>query len=228
MNKPSSALTAGVAIALAGLAPTVASATGTCYAFVPANYAAASFDGEPPLVLRYIPVGVGDINTDKEARNLGHLRQKAYSLVGKATALFDDHCATTGPTDCEVVTDDLDQIRLMTTIDGTVITGRVISGTNPVDGPGAHMGINMHFLRTIPGIQEFAVGPIDLECTSPQASPTPSTWTCQIRAEFDLALYFPFFQQYAFNVPIQLVKLQPNTARACSVFKDGRLEVVPI
>ncbi len=52
MKKQSLALTTGVLAALAGLAPTVASATGTCYAFVPANYAQASIDGGPPLRMR--------------------------------------------------------------------------------------------------------------------------------------------------------------------------------
>src|SRR5262245_12060471 len=120
MNKRSLALTAGVLVGLTGLAPSVASATGVCYAFVPANYQHASFDGDPPLVLRYIATQVGAINTDTEAKQLGHLKQTAYSLVGKSTVLFDDRCATTGPADCDNVTDDLRQIRLMTTIDGTI------------------------------------------------------------------------------------------------------------
>lgn len=227
MKKHSHALAAGVGLALAALTPNIASATGTCYAFVPFNFAAASFDGDPPLVLRYITTGVGAINTDKEAKELGHLRQTAYSLVGKSTVLFDDRCATDGPADCNVVTDDLEQIRLMTTVDGTIITGKVLAGTHPADGPGAHMGINVHFLRRIPGLDEFAVGPLTLECTSPQASPTPATWLCNVRAEIDVG-YFPFFEQYAFGIPVLLEKLPANTARACSVFQDGRLEVEPV
>jgi hypothetical protein len=227
MKNPSLALTAGVALALAGLAPTVASATGTCYAFTPANYINASIDGDPPLVLRYIPVSVGAINTDTEAKTLGHLKQTAYSLVGKATALFDDRCATTAPADCETTTDDLRQVRLMTTVDGTIIVGKVLAGTKPADGPGAHMGIDMQFLRRIPGIDEFAVGPLTLECSSSQTSPTPATWLCNVRAEIDYG-YFPFFEQYAFGVPVLLQKLPANTARACSVFQDGYLEVDPV
>jgi hypothetical protein len=227
MKKQSLALSAGVATALAALAPTAAFATGTCYAFVPPNYVNAAFDGDPPLVLRYIPVSVGPINTDTEAKKLGHLKQQAYSLVGKSTVLFDDRCATNGPADCETVTDDLRQVRLMTTVDGTIITGKVLAGTNPADGPGAHMGIDMQFLRRIPGIDEFAVGPLTLECTSPQTSPTPATWLCNVRAEIDFG-YFPFFEQYAFNVPILLEKLPANTARACSVFQDGGLQVEPL
>jgi hypothetical protein len=226
MKKQSLALTAGVAIAIAGLAPTVASATGTCYAFVPANYGADSIDGGPPLVLRYIPVAVGAINTDTEAKTLGHLKQTAYSLVGKATALFDDRCATNGPADCETITDDLPQVRLMTTVDGTIIVGKVLLGTYPADEPGAHMGLDVQFLRRIPGLDTFAVGPLTLECSSPQTSPTPATWLCNIRAEIDVG-YFPFFEQYAFNTPVVLQKLAPNTAPACSVFQDGGLIVEP-
>jgi len=175
MKKHSLALTAGVLTALAGLTPTIASATGVCYAFVPAGYAEASFDGGPPLVLRYIATSVGAINTDTEAKQLGHLKQVAYGLNGKATVLFDDRCATNGPADCDQTTDDLRQIRLMTTIDGTIITGKVLTGTKPADAPGAHMGINVQFLRRIPHLEEFAVGPLTLECTSPQTSTAPAS-----------------------------------------------------
>jgi hypothetical protein len=230
MKKQSLALTAGVALAIAGLAPTVASATGVCYAFVPVNYLETSEDGGPPLVLRYIATSVGAINTDTEAKTLGHLKQTAYSLVGKSTVLFDDRCATMAPADCNEVTNNLEQIRLMTTIDGTIITGKVLLGTNPADPPGAHMGINVHFLRRIPGIYGFAVGPLTLECSSPQPSTAPATWLCNVRAEIDInvdtvAQYFPIFEQYAFNAPVVLEKLPANTAKACSVFQDGRPDV---
>lgn len=227
MNKRSLALTAGVLAGLTGLAPSVASATGVCYAFVPANYQQASIDGDPPFVLRYIATSVGAINTDTEAKTLGHLKQTAYSLVGKSTVLFDDRCATTGPAQCDNVVDNLRQLRLMTTIDGTIITGKVLLGTKPADEPGAHMGINVHFLRRIPYLEEFAIGPLTLECSSPQTSTAPSTWLCNIRAEFDVASYYPLFSQYAFNTPVVLEKLPANTARACSVFQDGGLVVEP-
>ncbi len=144
-------------------------------------------------MLRYIPVNVGSINTDTEAKQFGHLKQTAYSLVGKATVLFDDRCATTAPADCVETTNDLPQVRLMTTIDGTIITGKLLAGYKSPDAPGAHMGINMQFLRRIPGIDQFAIGPLTLECTSPQVSATPSSWLCNVRAEIDLG-YFPFFQ----------------------------------
>jgi hypothetical protein len=68
---------------------------------------------------------------------------------------------------------------------------------------------------------------LTLECTSPQSSPTPAYWLCNVRAEIDVG-YFPVFQQFAFHVPVILEKLPANTARACSVFQDGRLEVDPI
>ncbi len=228
MKKRSLALTAGVLVGLTGLAPSLASATGVCYAFVPADYQQATVDGGPPLVLRYIATSVGPINTSTEAKQLGHLLQNAYSLVGKSTVLFDDRCPSTNTAvpDCDVATDDLRQVRLMTTIDGTIITGKVVAGTQPADAPGAHMGINVHFLRRIPGIDRFAVGPLTLECSSPQTSTAPATWLCNVRAEIDVG-YFPFFEQYAFGVPVLLQKLPANTAAACSVFQDGELEVEP-
>jgi hypothetical protein len=74
------------------------------------------------------------------------------------------------------------------------------------------------------------VGPLTLECSSPQTSPAPANWLCNVRAEIDInidtvAQYFPIFEQYAFNAPVVLEKLPANTARACSVFQDGGLEV---
>ena len=97
MKARSKALAIGCATALASiLAPATAMATGACYAFTHFNQQPVSTDLGPPIVLRYIPTSVGSINTDTEARTLNHLKQQAYSLVGKATVLFDDRCATTG------------------------------------------------------------------------------------------------------------------------------------
>jgi len=230
MKSQMKALALGTAAAAVAsiLSPATALATGVCYAFTPAYPTGVqTIDGGPPLVLRYIPVNVGSINTDTEAKELGHLKQQAYSLVGKATVLFDDRCSTalsTGPADCVEPVNNLQQIRLMTTVDGTIITGKVLLGTKPADAPGAHMGIDVQFLRRIPYIDDIAIGPLTLECTSPQSTPTPASWLCNVRAEIDLG-YFPFFQQFAFNVPIALQKLPANTAQACSVFEDGQLVV---
>ncbi len=231
MKSQPKALVAGCLTALAGLAsPATALATGTCYAFT--DFAGVeTVDGGPPIVLRYIPVNVGSINTDTEARLFGHLKQQAYSLVGKATVLFDDRCDAVGPANCTEPSNDLQQVRLMTTVDGTIITGKLLAGAWSPDAPGAHMGIDVQFLRTAPGTNvstenlDFAVGPLTLECTSPQTSATPAYWLCNIRAEVDVG-YFPIFLQFALRAPIVLQKLPANTAAACSVFEDGRL-VVP-
>ena len=229
MKSQTKALTIGMATAFASiLAPATASATGACYAFTTANHETIqTVDGGPPLVLRYLHTSAGSINTDTEARQLKHLRQQAYSLVGKATVLFDDRCAggSVVPS-CTEVVDNLPQIRLMTTIDGAIITGRQLVGYESPDAPGAHMGINVQFLRYIPGIG-IAIGPLTLECTSPQPSPTPQNWLCSVRAEFDDQIFGPFFEQYALNLPVLLEKLPANTAPACSVFRDGELNVTP-
>ena len=227
MKSQTKALAIGVATAFASiLSPATAMATGTCYAFaLPSTV--QTFDNYSPLVLRYIPVNVGSINTDTEAKTLGHLKQQAYSLVGKATVLFDERCNEGGPATCGTTTDS--QFRLMTTVDGTIITGKVLAGTKPADAPGAHMGIDVQFLRTTGESQvgEFAIGPLTLECTSEQSSPTPSSWLCNVKAEIDYG-YVPFFQQFVdINLPIVLEKLPANTAPACSVFRDGELYVVP-
>ena len=160
MKARSKALAIGCATALASiLAPATAMATGACYAFTIQLQPVSTLTLGPPIVLRYIPTLVGSINTDTEARTLNHLKQKAYSLVGKSTVLFDDRCATTGPANCPTPTNDLPQIRLMTTVDGTIIRGKAAGGPVLTGRPGSHMGINMHFLRRIPGISELAIGP---------------------------------------------------------------------
>ena len=133
--------------------------------------------------------------------------------------------ATTEPQDCPAPTDDVPQIRVMTTVDGTIITGKLLPGqTNVPDAPGAHMGINMHLLHTSPGSLKSRSVPT-LECTSPNAAPTPSSWLCSVRAEIDIVAFYPFFQQFAVNTPIVLQKLPANSARACSVFEDGDLTI---
>jgi hypothetical protein len=64
-----------------------------------------------------------------------------------------------------------------------------------------------------------------MECTSPQSSPTPTSWLCNVKAEIDYG-YVPFFEQLVdINLPITLQKLPANTAQACSVFQDGSLVV---
>jgi hypothetical protein len=222
-------LAIGCLAALAGIVSSPnAFATGACYAFTTFNNETIqTVDGGPPLVLRYLHTSVGSINTDTEARQLKHLRQQAYSLVGKTTVLFDDKCAAGSVVpNCTQVVDNLPQLRLMTTIDGAIITGKQLSGYQSPDPPGAHMGINMQFLRYIPGVG-LAIGPITLECTSSQPSPTPANWLCSLKAEFDEQIFGPIFEQYALNLPVLLQKLPANTAPACSVFRDGELYVTP-
>jgi hypothetical protein len=229
MKSQSKALALGVAAAVASiLSPATALATGVCYAITLPNDV-QTFDNHSPLVLRYIATSAGSINTDTEAKYLGHLKQQAYSLVGKSTVLFGERCeaADTGCTAND------HQFRLMTTVDGTIITGKVLTGTKPADPPGAHMGVNVHFLRTIygsqvlTGVNAFAIGPMTLECTSETPSTAPAYWYCNVKAEL-AAGYAPFFWEFLdINLPIVLDKLPANTAAACSVFRDGDLFVQP-
>jgi hypothetical protein len=214
-------LAIGCMTALAGILSTPnAFATGTCYAFTSPEV--NNVYGGPPIVLRYIPTNVGSINTDTEAKQLHHLKQTAFSLVGKATALFGYRCDTQDPQpagECPGTTGE-GQIRLMTTIDGTIIVGKLLSGATSPDEPGAHMGINMHLLRRVLG-GYISVGPVDLECSTPQTSPTPGYWRCNIRAEFDYPFEYGVFWQLAVNDEIQLVKVNSAQTPACSVFQDG-------
>jgi hypothetical protein len=215
-------LVVGCMTALAGIvsAPN-AFATGACYAFQTSDpQISSAYDG-PPIVLRYIPTSTGSINTATEARQLKHLQQTAYSLTGKATALFDYRCEAdqVGTASCPGVTTE-GQVRLMTTVDGTIIVGKQVNGSYSPDAPGAHMGINMHLLRRVLG-GYLSVGPVDLECTSGSSSPTPNYWRCNIRAEIDQPFVPGLFWQLALNDEVQLVKVPATQVAACSVFQDG-------
>mgnify|MGYP003383417966 CR=1 FL=1 len=211
------------------LSPATGFATGVCYSFTNADPVfARTSDGGPPLVLRYISTSVGPLNTDAEATKYAHLKQQAYSLVGKATALIDFSCdgvdaAVACPTSING-----QQVRLMTTIDGTIITGKQLT-TAPLSPhtPGAHMGINMHLLRRLPNFEFIPVGPVTLECSSSQVSPYPNTWLCNIRAEFDIPVKEDsIFWQFAKNHTIVLTKVYTGDSPACSVFQDGEPEVL--
>jgi hypothetical protein len=213
------------------LAPATGFATGTCYAFTDANPTIGkTVDGGPPLVLRYIHTSVGEINSDAEAKSFAHLKQQGFSLVGKATALIDFSCHNGEPAvACDASIIDGQQLRLMTTIDGAIITGRQLADApKSPDEPGAHMGINMQLLRRLPNFEFIPVGPVTLECSSSVAGPNPPYWLCNIRAEFD----FPasrensIFWQFAANHTVRLVKVTAAQVPACSVFQDGEPEVL--
>ena len=163
------------------LAPATGFATGTCYAFTDAYPTLEkSVDGGPPLVLRYIHTSVGEINTDAEARSFAHLKQVGFSLVGKATALIDFGCNGGDPAVACPESINGQQLRLMTTIDGAIITGRQLANApKSPDEPGAHMGINMQLLRRLPNFRYLPVGPVTLECSSSVAGPNPPVLVVQ-------------------------------------------------
>jgi hypothetical protein len=228
MKTQSLALATGVLTALAGLAPTAAFATGVCYVFnQPQNNPVSTVDGGSPIVIRYLATKVGAINTDTEARNLGHLRQDAYSLVGKVTAII-TRCADAVEPGANQVCENLvpieNQSRLMTTADGTIVTGKLLAGAYSPDEPGAHMGVNIHLLRRIPEVAgPYPIGPALLECSSSYAAINPPSWRCNLRAD----LIFPY--QFVFPIvsPITLTRVNSNSEPACSVFQDGDPYVRP-
>jgi hypothetical protein len=228
MKSRSNALAIGCATALASiLSPATALAHGSCYAFTqPEPRFASTFDGYAPFVLRYIPTNVGALTTDAEATNFGHLKQTAFSLVGKVTALI-ELCNTTGAQTCDATVNVQNQIRLMTTVDGSIIIGRPLYATSQtVDAPGAHMGINVHLLRRFPefGIP-FPVGDGVLECTTGQTSATPYEWRCNLRVDVGYPAGGGDFLTFALIHPFILKKVNPGQTPACSVFQDGRQSV---
>jgi len=233
MKSQPKALVVGCLTALAGLAlPATASATGVCYAFTePGEFTTNTVDGGPPFVLRYLSTKVGALTTSTESTNFYHLRQDAYSLVGKVTALIEFACNGEAVEQCLASNNDQHQVRLMTTADGTIITGKVATppGWSP-DEPGAHMGVNVHLLRRVGelGITQ-PIGPAVLECTSSQASATPQSWRCNLRLDININAGAPFFYlPFALIGPFSLQKVNSNTTPACSVFQDGEPDIRPL
>jgi hypothetical protein len=113
----------------------------------------------------------------------------------------------------------------MTTVDGSIITGRLPADGWSPDSPGAHMGVNVHLLRRIPQLQiPIPIGPAVLECTSSQPSATPEFWRCNLKAEVNYPDDGSFFA-YALIHPFILEKVNANRTPACSVFQDGEPEV---
>ena len=112
MKSQTKALVVGSMTAFIGiLSPATVFATGndhdkdrkdsTCYAVkveAPVDATTTTDDG-PPLIVRYLTENEGSLNSKEEAREFGHLKQQAYSVVGKAAALFHengDQCAAGG------------------------------------------------------------------------------------------------------------------------------------
>jgi len=204
----------------------------TCYAVKvegPVDATTTTDDG-PPLIVRYLTENEGSLTPEEE---FGHLKQQAYSVVGKAAALFHendengDPCVGDG---CLQNIPNGDRKRIMTTVDGTIITGKGHHNGNnesnnaSPDAPGAHMGLDVQFLRFVNGA--LAIGPITLECTSPEVDKTPDRWVCNVKTESQGAGVTPTFTPpftfpvFALTLPITLQKVDPREVEACSVFQD--------
>jgi hypothetical protein len=219
MKSQTKALVMGSMTAFAVLSPVSAFATGVCYAFtLPDSQVSNTIDGGPEFVLRYIPTNVGALTSDAESRNFFHLKQQAYSLVGKVTVLIEFECPT--GVICEATIQPY-QARLMTTVDGSIITGRLPADGWSPDSPGAHMGVNVHLLRRVPQLGiDTPIGPAVLECTSSQTSATPDSWRCNLKADINQG-EGGLFLAYALIHPFILEKVNANRTPACSVFQDG-------
>jgi hypothetical protein len=192
--------------------------TGTCYSVIdPAGTAEGS------LIVRYITKKVGSLTSNAEENKFGHLKQQVYSVLGKGTLLEQKEKA------CLQEPCPGEEDRLMTTVDGTIITGDHKNNNNAPDQPGAHMGLDVQFLRfndTPPDSLDAVLGPITLECSSTESKATPEKWFCNLKAEFQPAEPFTVF---GLPLPITLEQVDPLEEPACSVFQDGggELPIIP-
>lgn len=119
----------------------------------------------------------------------GEARQTAYSVHGKTTGW------------CGVDT--------MSATTGTVVTG--LPRPSTTGETGSHMGLEVHASRgdgVSGGVDSCRSG--EFECSTSEASPTPSTWSCQSRNEFDV---------YHGDSTLTLVDMKTDSV--CSFFEDG-------
>ncbi|MEE9295519.1 MAG: hypothetical protein V3W34_11230 [Phycisphaerae bacterium] len=75
---------------------------------------------------------------------------------------------------------------------------------------GAHMGLQVDSVRG-DGVTFFDFcRPYQLDCTSEESSPTPGTWFCESRNEFDV-----------YHGPSTLKLIDPLQLDRCSTFEDN-------
>ena len=121
----------------------------------------------------------------REKKEFGHPLQSAYSVHGKHVGPcgFDTMVATTG----------------------TVVSTR---------DAGQHMGLDSHASRG-DGVlfgNDFCRS-ITFDCTTDEDSPTPQTWSCQSRNEFDI-----------YHGISTLTRVNPSADPLCSVFENGSFD----
>jgi hypothetical protein len=98
---------------------------------------------------------------------------------------------------------------VMAVFDGSIVTSA--GGKYGYGQPkGAHLGGTSYFVRGGKGIgpSNGQQNPMFWECTSAEASPTPNTWSCTLKAD-----------NYKEGIPVTLIRLK-NADKDCDVFQD--------
>ncbi len=98
---------------------------------------------------------------------------------------------------------------VMAVFDGSVVTSA--GGKYGYGQPkGAHLGGTSYFVRGGTGIgpSNGQQNPMFWECTSAEASPTPNTWSCTLKAD-----------NYKAGIPVTLIRLK-YADKDCDVFQD--------
>lgn len=98
---------------------------------------------------------------------------------------------------------------VMAVFDGSVVTSA--GGKYGYGQPkGAHLGGTSYFVRGGTGIgpSNGQQNPMFWECTSAEASPTPNTWSCTLKAD-----------NFKDGVPVTLIRLK-YADKDCDVFQD--------
>ncbi len=125
----------------------------------------------------------GELVSKELARKTGHSRQRVYSVHGK-------HNNVCGPGTTATVT-------------GTLIVSDPGKGSGP---KGARMGLMVHVIRG----EDCFCRPVELDCTSTEATHEPEVWYCFSRNEHDVCHGFS-----------KLIKVSREDEPACSEFEEG-------
>ena len=128
------------------------------------------------------------LTTRDELREFGHALQTAFNVHGKGVG-------PCGPVDIT-----------MAAAHGTVVVAE--KNGNP-ETSGAHMGLQVDSVRG-DGISFDFCRPYQLDCTSDESSPTPGTWFCESRNEFDV-----------YHGASTLKLIDPLQFDRCSTFEDS-------
>lgn len=154
---------------------------------LPQQAACYKWDIFPDATIRYVVKRKGPLTTTREIEKFGHPRQTVYEAEGKGV----NPCGS----------------NTMAVLDGAVVVAR----PGPDQTFGAHLGVEVYSVRGDGDLGgDDTCRPFQLDCTTPEITPTPTEWFCDSRNEFDV-----------YHGASVLTLVNPRRNRRCSFFENG-------